>query len=141
MTRVHRCVLCAGFLLVGLAAQAGLEQPEPDRASAAAAAAGRRSPWSWATGSGATSRSPPTSSSGPRRPSTSTGSTRAASSPGCGSRSGSTTREKGTNLRHTPEICLPSGGWTKIESQTKVLEVAAPDGKDVPDHPPGLRPR
>ena len=25
MTRVHRCVLCAGFLLVGLAAQAGLE--------------------------------------------------------------------------------------------------------------------
>ncbi len=27
----------------------------------------------------------------------------------------------GTNLRHTPEICLPSGGWSKIESQTRVL--------------------
>jgi EpsI family protein len=30
---------------------------------------------------------------------------------------------QGTNLRHTPEICLPSGGWTKIESQTRVLEI------------------
>ena len=39
--------------------------------------------------------------------------------------------EKGTNLRHTPEICLPSGGWTKIESQTRVLNVTAPSGKDV----------
>jgi EpsI family protein len=29
----------------------------------------------------------------------------------------------GTNLRHTPEICLPSGGWTKIESQTRVLPI------------------
>ncbi len=29
----------------------------------------------------------------------------------------------GLNLRHSPEICLPSGGWTKIESRTKVLEV------------------
>ena len=29
----------------------------------------------------------------------------------------------GTNLRHTPEICLPSGGWTKIESQTRVIAV------------------
>jgi hypothetical protein len=39
--------------------------------------------------------------------------------------------EKGTNLRHTPEICLPSGGWTKIESQTKVLNVLAPNDKKV----------
>ena len=30
---------------------------------------------------------------------------------------------QGTNLRHTPEICLPSGGWTKIESLTRVLDV------------------
>jgi Protein of unknown function (DUF3485) len=29
----------------------------------------------------------------------------------------------GDNLRHTPEICLPSGGWTKIESQTRLLSV------------------
>ncbi len=39
--------------------------------------------------------------------------------------------EKGTNLRHTPEICLPSGGWTKIESQTKVLNVLAPNDRKV----------
>ncbi|WP_165225202.1 EpsI family protein [Aquisphaera insulae] len=38
---------------------------------------------------------------------------------------------KGTNLRHTPEICLPSGGWTKIESQTRVFEVPTPGGKEL----------
>ena len=31
----------------------------------------------------------------------------------------------GNNLRHTPEICLPSGGWTKIESQSRVLPIDA----------------
>src|SRR5262249_17545093 len=30
---------------------------------------------------------------------------------------------EGTNLRHTPEICLPSGGWSKIESHTLVLAI------------------
>jgi hypothetical protein len=39
--------------------------------------------------------------------------------------------EKGTNLRHTPEICLPSGGWNKIESQTKELSIACKDDKHV----------
>ncbi len=39
--------------------------------------------------------------------------------------------EKGTNLRHTPEICLPSGGWTKIESQTRVLTTVGPDGREL----------
>lgn len=34
----------------------------------------------------------------------------------------------GLNLRHTPEVCLPSGGWTKVESQTRVLQVAGPSG-------------
>jgi hypothetical protein len=29
----------------------------------------------------------------------------------------------GNNLRHTPEICLPSGGWSKIESVTRVVDV------------------
>ena len=47
------------------------------------------------------------------------------------SHSGSTISEHGTNLRHTPEICLPSGGWTKIESQSKVLSVHAPRQKSV----------
>ena len=79
--------------------------------------------WSSATGSARTSRSTPTSSSAPRRPNTSTGPTRAGSSPGSSSGSGSTIPALGTNLRHTPEICLPSGGWTKIESQTRVIAV------------------
>lgn len=33
----------------------------------------------------------------------------------------------GTNLRHTPEICLPSSGWTKNEAQTKEFDIAAGD--------------
>ena len=33
--------------------------------------------------------------------------------------------EYGTNLRHTPEICLPSSGWNKVESQTRELQVPA----------------
>lgn len=40
--------------------------------------------------------------------------------------------ERGTNLRHTPEICLPSGGWTKIESQTTVLDIPRKNGKALP---------
>ncbi len=32
----------------------------------------------------------------------------------------------GLNLRHSPEICLPSGGWTKIESRTRILELDRP---------------
>lgn len=39
--------------------------------------------------------------------------------------------EQGTNLRHTPEICLPSSGWSKVESQTRVLNVTSPTGEDV----------
>jgi hypothetical protein len=31
---------------------------------------------------------------------------------------------EGTNLRHTPEICLPSTGWSKVESLTRELEVS-----------------
>jgi hypothetical protein len=37
----------------------------------------------------------------------------------------------GQNLRHTPETCLPAGGWTKIESQTKVFEIRDRDGPPV----------
>ncbi len=35
----------------------------------------------------------------------------------------------GLNLRHSPEVCLPSGGWEKIEAQTRVLEADGPDGR------------
>jgi hypothetical protein len=33
----------------------------------------------------------------------------------------------GLNLRHSPEVCLPSGGWTKIESASKPLEIKRPE--------------
>jgi EpsI family protein len=38
----------------------------------------------------------------------------------------------GLNLRHTPEICLPSGGWNKSESQTCVICLKGPDGSERP---------
>ncbi len=40
--------------------------------------------------------------------------------------------KKGTNLRHSPEICLPSGGWEKVESQCRVIDLAGPDGAAMP---------
>jgi len=39
---------------------------------------------------------------------------------------------EGTNLRHTPEICLPSGGWTKVESQTRELAIHFGEGRAIP---------
>ncbi len=38
----------------------------------------------------------------------------------------------GMNLRHSPEVCLPSGGWTKIESQTQVIPIR-PEPAGSPD--------
>lgn len=35
---------------------------------------------------------------------------------------------RGLNLRHSPEICLPSGGWTKSESKSTVMEVSPQAG-------------
>lgn len=37
----------------------------------------------------------------------------------------------GWNLLHTPEICLPSGGWTKIESQSREMAIPAGAGKST----------
>jgi EpsI family protein len=37
----------------------------------------------------------------------------------------------GTNLRHSPKICLPSGGWTEIESLTRVLELPLGPGRSI----------
>lgn len=37
----------------------------------------------------------------------------------------------GTNMRHSPEICLPSHGNTKVESLTKVMAIPSPGGKEV----------
>jgi hypothetical protein len=37
----------------------------------------------------------------------------------------------GNNLRHSPEICLPSGGWTKVESDCRVLSIEQPGRKPL----------
>ena len=37
----------------------------------------------------------------------------------------------GTNMRHSPEICLPMHGGSKIESQTKVIPIPGARGEDV----------
>ncbi|MGE3821733.1 MAG: exosortase C-terminal domain/associated protein EpsI [Isosphaeraceae bacterium] len=39
---------------------------------------------------------------------------------------------RGLNLRHSPEVCLPSGGWEKVESQSRVIAVSDPSGRNVP---------
>jgi len=38
----------------------------------------------------------------------------------------------GLNLRHSPEVCLPSGGWTKIESASREMTVPYGTGKSLP---------
>ena len=35
----------------------------------------------------------------------------------------------GDNMRHSPEICLPGQGWDRVESQTRVVPVAAARGE------------
>jgi EpsI family protein len=34
----------------------------------------------------------------------------------------------GFNLKHTPEVCLPAGGWAKREAETRVMEIPAEHG-------------
>src|SRR4051794_31238004 len=38
----------------------------------------------------------------------------------------------GNNLRHSPEICLPSGGWNKVESECRVVSIARPGMSPLP---------
>jgi hypothetical protein len=40
--------------------------------------------------------------------------------------------DRGLNLRHSPEICLPSGGWEKAEALTKVIEIDRPQAPGQP---------
>jgi EpsI family protein len=39
---------------------------------------------------------------------------------------------EGTNLRHSPEICLPSGGWKKVEAECREIAVRYGGGKSIP---------
>ncbi len=49
--------------------------------------------------------------------------------------------QTGLNLRHSPEICLPSGGWEKVESQMRVLDNRASGRSAAPADAAGLSPR
>jgi len=37
----------------------------------------------------------------------------------------------GNNLRHSPDICLPSSGWAKVESECRVMQVDCSHGKSL----------
>ena len=38
---------------------------------------------------------------------------------------------QGLNLRHSPKICLPSGGWTEIESESKMVPVRYGEDRSI----------
>ncbi len=48
--------------------------------------------------------------------------------PGCSLKLWINYSSTGLNLRHSPEVCLPSGGWEKNEAQSVVKQVARPGG-------------
>jgi len=130
MTRIHRCVLCAGFLMMGLAAQAGLERlnqtERPPLRRSLASIPLKLGDW--------VGQDEPVAPAIVERAQTTDYLNRVYESrnqPGLRLTLWINYSAKGTNLRHTPEICLPSGGWTKIESQTKVLTTVAPGGHQV----------
>ena len=130
MTRLYRCVLCAGLLTIGLGAQAGLERlNQTERPPLRGALAGIPMVLGDWVG-----RDEPVAPKIVERAQTTEYLNRvyeSRSHPGLRLTLWINYSAKGTNLRHTPEICLPSGGWTKIESQTKLLAVPAPDGSEV----------
>jgi hypothetical protein len=130
MSRLHRCVLCAGILSIGLAAQASLDRLNQTERPPLR---GRLAEIPMALG-GWIGRDEPIAAEIVERAQTTEYLNRVyehPAHPGLRLTLWINYSEQGTNLRHTPEICLPSGGWTKIESQTKVLDVPAPDGAEV----------
>lgn len=40
--------------------------------------------------------------------------------------------DHGLNMRHSPEVCLPAGGWTKVESMGRVIELPRPGEGALP---------
>jgi EpsI family protein len=131
MTPIRRLTFCAAFLLTGLAAQAALEQLNqterpPLRASLASI------PMDLGDWAG---RDEPVRADIVERAQTTEYLNRVYESrkhPGLRLTLWINYSRNGTNLRHTPEICLPSGGWTKVESQTRVLDVPTPGGRPMP---------
>ena len=130
MTQMHRCLLCAGILMIGLAAQGELKRlNQTERPSL------RRDlesiPLELGDWVGQKEHVAPDIVERAQTTAYLNRVYESRTQPGLRLTLWINYSEKGTNLRHTPEICLPSGGWTKIESQTKVLNVLAPNDKVV----------
>ena len=130
MTQMHRCLLCAGILVLGLTAQGELKRlNQTERPSL------RRDlesiPLELGDWAGQKEDVAPNIVERAQTTEYLNRVYESRTQPGLRLTLWINYSEKGTNLRHTPEICLPSGGWTKIESQTKVLNVLAPNDKMV----------
>jgi EpsI family protein len=130
MTPIKRCVLCAGFLTFGLAAQAGLERlnttERPLLRQSLATIPMELEGWS--------GRDEPMPPEIVERAQTTEYINRIYESrkhPGVQFTLWINYSTEGTNLRHTPEICLPSSGWEKVESQTRELALPPADGKEL----------
>jgi len=122
MAKFHRTVLCGSILSMGLVAQEGLErlnrtERPPLRRPLASI------PMDLADWAG---RDEPVEPDIVERAQTTEYLNRTYESrrqPGLSLRLWVNYSREGTNLRHTPKICLPSGGWTLIESQTRTITV------------------
>jgi hypothetical protein len=122
MSRFHRAVLCGAILSTGLVAQGALEQlnqtVRPPLLRALSSLPLEMENW--------VGKDEPVSADIVERAQTTEYVNRTYESrkqPGLRLRLWINFSVDGTNLRHTPEICLPSGGWTKIEAVTRVLDV------------------
>ena len=130
MTPIKRCVLCAGFLMFGLAAQAGLE-----RINATERPLLRQSlatiPMELEGWSGATNRWTPRSSSAPRPPNTSAAFMRAASIRASSSRSGSTIRSRGPTSATPRRSASPQAAGRRSSRRPASWRSPAADGKEL----------
>lgn len=131
MSPVRRVVLCLGLLSAGVIAQAGLEKVnECERPALRGPLAGI--PMTLGTWTG---RDEPVDPDILERAQTDDWINRVYEDPG---RPGLRLSlwinysRTGLNMRHSPEVCLPSGGWKKVESVTKVIEVDSPGGRALP---------
>lgn len=130
MTTLKRCGLCAALLTLGLAARAGLERMDsaerPPLRRPLASLPMTLGDW--------VGRDVPVRADVVERAQTTEYLNReyeSRRSPGRKLTLWINYSEQGTNLRHTPEICLPSSGWDKVESQTREIAVPAGDGREL----------
>jgi len=130
MTPIKRCILCVAILASGLAAQASLERANvterPPLRGALASIPLELDGWA--------GRDETPDPEVVRRAQTSEYLNRVYESrkrPGVKFWLWINYSVEGTNLRHTPEVCLPSSGWTKVESLTREMTLPAAGDKEL----------